>query len=132
MELARILADLSIQQQFIISYEGFFIIPFPVREISIETFKEQVDFGDFYCHNYPKILSLKKLLLYLATIFFNGLEWTKGSFFYVRDLNLAQNDTYNPLIRSKTCSIDRKSNGEFVGKNLDQKVGLRTKLEQLS
>ena len=29
------------------------------------------------------------------------------------------------------CSIDRKSNGECVGKNLEQKFDLRTKLEQI-
>ena len=52
-------------------------------------------------------------------------SWTRMDdifHFFVRDLNLAQNDTYNHLIRSKTCSIDRKSNGEFVGKKSWPKI----------
>ena len=35
-------------------------------------------------------------------------------------------------IHSKTCSIDRKSHGAFVKKNLDQKFDLTQKLEQFS
>ena len=51
---------------------------------------------------------------------------------FICSLNFARDESYNPLIRSKTCSVDRKSNGESVGKNLDQKFDLRTKIEYFS
>ena len=63
---------------------------------------------------------------YVAINIFNGGEWRICSFFIVNHLDLAQDESCSRLIRSKTCSIDRKSNIECVGKNLDKKIGLRT------
>ena len=37
-------------------------------------------------------------------------------------LNFALDESYTRLTRSKTCSIDRKSNGEFVGKKYWPKI----------
>ena len=65
---------------------------------------------------------------HIAIVFFNRRESMKSSFFFVRDLNLAQNDSYNPLIRSETCSVDRKSNGAFVRKKSRPKSRSRKKV----
>ena len=59
---------------------------------------------------------------HLATIFLIDENGRYLHFFYVRDLNLGQNDSYNLRMRSKTCSVDRKSTGEFVGKKSWPKI----------
>ena len=63
--------------------------------------------------------------------FYVKIRMDKGFLFLYHHLNIAQDDSYNPPIRSKTCSIDRKSNGKFVGKKSCSKFRSRKKLHNI-